>query len=89
MEHLTEPGIRSHFKETFEQCKAYKMVYYTRLVNVCLFIFFVLCLGMILYYKKKGKLTPQQKNKKNEQDRLYIIQKIRSLQVDKNGLLTK
>ena len=78
MEHLTEPGIKQYFQDSFEKCKEYKLNYYTTLVNICLFIIFILILGGILYIKKKDKLTPQQKKKKDEEDRQYIIQKIKS-----------
>lgn len=79
MEHLTEPGIKAYFLESFEKCKEYKMNYYTKLVNIGLFILFVCILACILYMKKKEKMTPQQKAKKNEEDRTYIMNKIRSL----------
>jgi hypothetical protein len=79
MEHLTEPGIREYFLESFQKCKEYKMNYYTKLVNIGLFLLFVCILAGILYMKKKEKMTPQQKAKKNEDDRLYIINKIRSM----------
>ena len=79
MEHLTEPGIKAYFLESFEKCKEYKMSYYTKLVNIGLFILFVAILAGILYMKKKEKLTPQQKAKKNEEDRAYIMSKIRSM----------
>jgi len=79
MEHLTEPGIREYFLDSFQKCKEYKMNYYTKLVNLGLFVLFVCILAGILYMKKKEKMTPQQKAKKNEDDRLYIINKIRSM----------
>ena len=79
MEHLTEPGIKAYFLESFEKCKEYKMNYYTKLVNIGLFILFLLILGGILYMKKKEKMTPQQKAKKNEEDRAYIMSKIRTM----------
>ena len=85
MDHLTEPGMKDYLHETFQKYKEYKMSYYTKIVNVCLFLLFAGILGTILYYKKKAKMTPQQKYKKNEEDRNYIIQKIRSLQL-KNGM---
>lgn len=83
MEHLTEPGIRDHLVESLEQCKKIKMTYYTYVMNIGLFIIFVGGMATILYFKKKNKLTPSQKNKKNEDDRLYIVNRIRSLQLDK------
>ena len=79
MEHLTEPGIREYFLESFQKCKEYKMNYYTKLVNIGLFLLFVCILAGILYMKKKEKMTPQQKAKKNEEDRLYIMSKIRTM----------
>ena len=79
MDHLTEPGIRQYLLDSFQQCKEYKMNYYTKLLNIGLFILFVCLLASILYMKKKEKLTPQQKIKKNEEDRTYIMNKIRSL----------
>jgi hypothetical protein len=79
MEHLTEPGIREYFLDSFQKCKEYKMNYYTKLVNIGLFVLFVCILAGILYMKKKEKMTPQQKAKKNEEDRVYIMSKIRSM----------
>lgn len=78
MDHLTEPGIKQYFEESFQKCKEYKLNYYTTVVNIGLFILFVLILASVLYMKKKEKLTPQQKRKKEEEDRQYIIQKIKS-----------
>ncbi len=83
MDHLTEPGIRDHLLESLEQCKKIKMTYYTYVMNIGLFIFFVGGVATVLYFKKKNKLTQNQKNKKNEDDRLYIVNRIRSLQLDK------
>lgn len=79
MEHLTEPGMKAYFIESFEKCKEYKMNYYTKLVNLGLFVLFVCILACVLYMKKKEKMTPQQKAKKNEEDRAYIMSKIRTL----------
>lgn len=83
MEHLTEPGIRDHLLESLEQCKKIKYTYYTYVINIGLFILFVVGVGILLYIKSKNKLTPSQKNKKNEDDRLYIVNRIRSLQLEK------
>uniref|UniRef100_A0A6C0AGN0 Uncharacterized protein n=1 Tax=viral metagenome TaxID=1070528 RepID=A0A6C0AGN0_9ZZZZ len=81
MDHLIEPGIRDYFNGSFQQCKEYKMTYYTWIVNTVLFVLFVLTVTLILYFKRKKKLTPEQLRKRNEEDRMYIINKIRSLQI--------
>ncbi len=83
MDHLIEPGIRDYFAGSFQQCKEYKMTYYTWIVNSVLFVLFVLTVFLILYFKRKKKLTPEQRRKRNEEDRMYIINKIRSLQIER------
>jgi uncharacterized membrane protein len=83
MDHLIEPGIRDYFSGSFQQCKEYKMTYYTWIVNSVLFVLFVITMFLILYFKRKKKLTPEQRRKRNEEDRMYIINKIRSLQIER------
>lgn len=83
MEHLTEPGVRNHLLRTLEDCKQIKFTYYTMVVNVTLFVVFVMIVGGVLHFKKKAKKTVEEKNKKNEEDRAYIINRIRSLQFEK------
>jgi hypothetical protein len=92
MDHLTEPGIRDYFVESFKSCKEYKLQYHTWILNISLFILFMSCLGSILYYKYKGKQSPMVKKRKQEEDRVYIMNRIRSLQLEKqkenNQLIT-
>ena len=83
MDHLIEPGIRDYFHGSFEQCKHYKLNYYTWIVNLVLFALFVCILCLILYFKHKKKMTPEQRRKRNEEDRMYIINKIRTLQLER------
>ena len=83
MDHLIEPGIRDYFHGSFERCKHYKLNYYTWVVNIVLLGLFILTVGIVLYFKRKKKMTPEQKRKRNEEDRMYIINKIRTLQVER------
>lgn len=83
MDHLTEPGIRSHLLTTLEECKQIKFSYYTTLFNGVMLVTFIALVASILYFKKKTKLTDQQKKKKNEDDRAYIVNRLRTLQLEK------
>jgi hypothetical protein len=83
MDHLTEPGIRNHLIQTLEECKHVKFTYYTTMVNSVLFVAFILLVGAILHFKKKTKLTDVQKKKRYEEDRLHIVNRLRSLQLEK------
>lgn len=87
MDHLIEPEIKNHCIHSFFQCKEHKLNYYTRVVNIGLFIAFISSLCLILYFKKKNKLTPEQVRRRNDEDRSYIISKIRSMQMNKHSLL--
>ena len=92
MNHLTEPGVRQYFVDSFKACKEYKMQYHTWVLNTSLLVFFIVCIGLILYYKYKGKQSPVVKKKKQEEDRVYIMNRVRSLQLEKqknnNQLIT-
>ena len=92
MNHLTEPGVRQYFIDSFKSCKEYKLQYHTWILNISLFVFFVSCLCIILYYKYNGKQPPNVKKRKQEEDRVYIMNRIRSLQLEKqknnNQLIT-
>jgi hypothetical protein len=83
MAHLTEPGIRNYFVQTLQTCKEAKMTYYTRVVNLGLLVGFVVVLGGVLYYKYKGRVSPDLKKTKMEADRLYILNKIKTVQIDR------
>jgi len=92
MEHLTEPGIRHYFVESFKKCKEYKLQYHTWILNSVLFVVFVCSVCFVLYYKYKGKQSPALTKKKQEEDRVFIMNRIRSLQIEKqkekNNLIT-
>jgi hypothetical protein len=92
MTNLTEPGIRAYFIRSLNECKDRKLEYYTFWVNLCLFGIFVLIVGLTLRYKYKGKLTEEQKKTKHDQDRMYILNKIKDVQIkrqqESNELIT-
>ena len=92
MDHLTEPGVRQYFIESFKTCKEYKLQYHTWVLNIGLLIGFIFTLSFILYYKYKGKQSPFIKKKKQEEDRAYIMNRIKSIQIEKqkdnNNLIT-
>jgi hypothetical protein len=80
---LIEPGVKYFLNETLKQCRDFKNKYNNLLINVSLFLFFILILGAILIYKYKGKLTPQEKIEKTKEKQQYILSKIKMLQEEK------
>ena len=77
---LTEPGIIYFLNETLKQCHIYKINYNNILINIGLFIGFLLILGAILFYKYKGRLTQSEKERKNKEKQEYILSKVKSFQ---------
>ena len=77
---LTEPGMHYFMRETLKQCRNRKSLMYTRIYNLLLLLAFFLILGIFLYYKYKGKLTPDEKKKKNLTQEKYILEKIKQTQ---------
>ncbi len=77
---LIEPGAKYFLDETLKQCKIFKEKYNNIIYNFCLFILFLLILGAVLLYKYKGKLTPNEKYRKDMEKQQYILTKIKNYQ---------
>jgi hypothetical protein len=77
---LTEPGVKYFLSQTLKQCHIVKNNFHNIVINVGLFVSFVLVLGLILLYKYKGKLTPMEKDQKNKEKQQYILSKIKQVQ---------
>lgn len=92
MSHLTEPGIKNLFLQNLNECKVTKLNYNTRCLNTVLFVGFFVCLGVLLYVKYKGRLSKEEKDSRKERDRIYILNQIKMVQVDRqhrnNDLIT-
>jgi hypothetical protein len=77
---LTEPGTKYFLNETLKQCHIFRSNYHNTLINISLFVGFVFILGAILFYKYKGRLTPIEKQNKNNEKQQYILSKIKIFQ---------
>ena len=77
---LTEPGIKYFLNETLKQCHIYKINYNNIVINILLFVGFLLILGAILFYKYKGRLTQVEKDQKTKEKQQYILSKVKSFQ---------
>jgi len=80
---LTEPGVTYFLRETLKHCNTKKTIYYNAILNLGLLFIFISLLGILLIYKKRTKLTPEERASKKEKQRLYILEKIKSLREQK------
>ena len=77
---LTEPGVKYFLHQTLKQCHAVKNNFHNLIFNIALFIGFLILLGVILFYKYKGRLTPVELERKNKEKQQYILSKIKIFQ---------
>jgi hypothetical protein len=92
MSHLTEPGIKNLFRQNLNECKEIKLNYNTKCLNIALLAAFFVSLGILLYVKYKGKVPKEVEEKRKEKDRMYILNQIKMVQIDRqqrsNELIT-
>jgi len=73
---LTEPGVKYFLNETLKQCHSFKEKYNNMLFNIGLTILFFIILAILLLYKYKGKLTPEEIEEKETQKKLREQQQL-------------
>ena len=76
---LTEPGIKYFLGCTLKECKLVRDKRYTVLFNVGMTALLLGIFGGFLYYRFKGKLTPQQMAEKNQRKKEYLFAKMQQL----------
>lgn len=76
---LVESGMRNYLDRTLKTSKLAKAKYTNILYNVGFTLVLVLVVGGFLLYKYKGKLSPYERYKKQEESRHYILSKLQRL----------
>lgn len=80
---LTEPGVRYFLKETLKNCKIKKNIELNNLINLGLFLTFVIITSSLLYYKFKTRPTDEDREKIKRLKRDYFVNRVRKLQTEK------
>ena len=77
---LIEPGIRNFVTVTLKQCHQFKEKNNNLFLNISLFLGFLIVLGILLIYKYRGKLTPEEIEEKENEKKNYILSRIYNYQ---------
>ena len=80
---LTEPGVKTFLSSMLKQCHVFKSEYKNYMINIGLFVVFLVILGGLLFYKYKGKLTEREKKQRDYEKQQYILNKIKNFQLNK------
>lgn len=80
---LTEPGVKYFLSNTLKQCHEFKDKHNNLVLNIGIFVGFLIVLGALLLYKYKGKLTEEEKEENDKIKKQYILSKIKNFQIAK------
>lgn len=83
---LIEPSTKYYIKHALKESRKLKDYYINITVNILLFIFFWLFIGGLLLYKYKGKLTPEELKKKENEKKMFLMKKMQQFSVEKEKL---
>jgi len=79
---LTEPGVKFFINKVLKHCNHQKYMFSNLVFNVVLFLVFVLIIGGFLYYKYRGKLTPEEKERKMRDEKQDVLIRLNALNVN-------
>ena len=80
---LTEPGVSYFLKETLKKCKIKKENEINKLINLGLFLMFIIITFSLLYFKFKTRPTNEDRKKIKQLKKDYFINKVKQLQAKK------
>ena len=70
-------------KKSLREVRNFKNTYITLIVNILFFILFVGGIALFLYYRYKGKLTPEEKEIKEKLKKQYLFEKLHKISYEK------
>ena len=70
-------------KKSLREVRKFKNYYITLIVNISFFILFVGGIAIFLYYRYKGKLTPEEKEIKEKLKKQYLFEKLHKISYEK------
>lgn len=77
---LIEAHTGNYLYQALRRCHEHRAKTYSFFFNIAIFVSFVVVTGTILYFLKTKKKTPEEKRNQAVMDQQYILEKIRSLQ---------
>jgi hypothetical protein len=76
---LTEPGTKYFIKESLKICHTTKLKMNNTIVNLALFLGFSVLFSVFLIYKYQNKPNEEDKKKKKELKKTYLLTKIKEI----------
>ena len=80
---LTELTTKFYIKNSLKEVRTLKNKYISIIINILLLLFFVGTIALLLFYKYKGKLTPEEIKIKENQKKQYLFEKLHKISYEK------
>lgn len=80
---LIENEVKYNLAHSLKTIRNYKDKYITIFINITLLLVFFLFVGGILYYRYKGKPTPEILAQKEREKKFYLFEKLQKFAIDK------
>tara|TARA_B100001121_G_scaffold277975_1_gene268274 strand:- start:382 stop:684 length:303 start_codon:yes stop_codon:yes gene_type:complete len=80
---LTEGTTKFYIRSSLKEARKFKDKYITIFVNILLLTALIGGIGLLLYYKYKGKLSPEEKADKERQKKFYLFEKLHKISNEK------
>ena len=86
---LIEYGTANYMSNILNKCHENRVNIYLYVLNISVFLLFVIIVGFILYYCHKNKMTPYESYEKNRKEQEYILSKIRYYKEHQRNIASK
>lgn len=80
---LIENKIKQNLNYNLKNIRIFKDKYITLFINLFLFILLIIIIGGFLSYKYKGKLSPEELLKKENDKKIYLFTKLKQFSINK------
>lgn len=76
---LVDYNIKVTLHDSLKKVNEYKIKFYNDMLNIAICLFFFGSLAVFLFYRYKGKLTQDEIMKKENEKRMYVLNKLHQL----------
>ena len=86
---LIDSSTRYYLQQVLHKCGQNRASIYQWVLNIGVFVIFVLVVTIVLYYCYKSKRTPEEIAKKEMEDQAYVLSKIKQYKQERQHIASR
>jgi hypothetical protein len=83
---LTEPGVRSFVGKSLRDYHKYRDGFTSMIFNIGMLVGFIVVVSGVLYWRYRGRITPQEQAIRSREKKEYIFSKLQTLAAMKESV---